>query len=515
MQGFFEFLKQNWPELLVLTREHIFLVLLSTGLAVLIGVPLGILLTRLRSLQTPILGFANIMQTVPSLALFGLLIPIPFIGGIGARTAVIALALYALLPVIRNTVTGILGIDPKVREAATAMGMTGGQILRMVELPLAMPVMLTGIRVAVVISVGVATVAAAVGAGGLGTYIFRGLRQNDNNLLLAGALASALLALLCDFALGQFEKSYAIGERRFETRRKLLGGAVIAVFALIIGGSYLNDKTIFTKARRGSSLPISIGSKDFTESVILAEILAQMLEREGFQVQRKFELGGDLPHRSLLSGQVDVYPEYTGTAYTTFLRHAPITDPQAVYDQTKAEYASQFGLAVSPQLGFANDFAILVRGDVARKNNLKTISDAVPISRNWQAGFGQDFMSRADGYPGFSRAYGLNFAKQPREMDLSLTYRALQSGELDIIAGNSTDGLISALDLFQLADDRHYFPPYQAVFIARQDAMPVLTETFEKLRNAISTEEMRRLNYEVDGNKRTPKDVAGEWVRGH
>src|SRR5262245_26961636 len=241
MQGFFEFLRQNWPELLQLTREHIFLVLLSTGLAVAIGVPLGILLTRLRSLQTPILGFANIMQTVPSLALFGLLIPIPFIGGIGARTAVIALALYALLPVIRNTVTGILGIDPKVREAATAMGMTGGQILRMVELPLAMPVMLTGIRVAVVISVGVATVAAAVGAGGLGTYIFRGLRQNDNYLLLAGALASALLALLCDFALGQFEKSFAIGERRLETRRKLLGGAVVAVFALIIAGSYLSN----------------------------------------------------------------------------------------------------------------------------------------------------------------------------------------------------------------------------------------------------------------------------------
>jgi len=516
MQGFFEFLKQNWPELLVLTREHIFLVLLSTGLAVLIGVPLGILLTRLRSLQTPILGFANIMQTVPSLALFGLLIPIPFIGGIGARTAVIALALYALLPVIRNTVTGILGIDPKVREAATAMGMTGGQILRMVELPLAMPVMLTGIRVAVVISVGVATVAAAVGAGGLGTYIFRGLRQNDNNLLLAGALASALLALLCDFALGQFEKSYAIGERQFETRRKLLGGAVVAVFAAVIGLSFLpNVKTSSgnSETRTANGQHIVVGSKDFTESVILAEILAQMLESRGVSVERKFELGGDLPHRSLLSGQVDVYPEYTGTAYTTFLRHAPITDPQAVYDQTKAEYASQFGLAVSPQLGFANDFAILVRGDVARKNNLKTISDVVPISKNWQAGFGQDFMSRADGYPGFSKAYGLNFAKQPREMDLSLTYRALQSGELDIIAGNSTDGLISALDLFQLADDKHYFPPYQAVFIVRQNAMPVLTETFEKLQNAISTEEMRRLNYEVDGNKRTPKDVAAEWVK--
>ena len=511
--SFFEFLHANWPELLVLTREHILLVFLSTGLAVLIGLPLGILLTRLKSLQTPILGFANIMQTVPSLALFGLLIPIPFIGGIGARTAIIALALYALLPVIRNTVTGILGIDPKTIEAADAMGMTSGERLRMVELPLAMPVILTGIRVAVVICVGVATVAAAVGAGGLGTYIFRGLRQNDNNLILAGAIASAVLALLCDFAIGQFEKSYTIGERASAGRRKLLGGVVIVVFAAIIGASYIsNFRSEISNEVTGGK--IVVGSKDFTESVILAEILAQMLEKRGIAVERRFELGGNIPHDSLLSGEIDVYPEYTGTAFTAILKHPPETDPQAVYDKTKAEYAEKFSLVVSPPLGFANDFAILVRGDIARKNNLKTISDAVPLAKNWQAGFGQDFMSRADGYPGFSKAYGFNFARQPREMDLSLTYRALQSGELDIIAGNSTDGLISALDLFQLEDDRHYFPPYQAVFIARKDASATLTEVFDRLNNAISTDDMRKLNYEVDGNKRTPRDVAAEFLSG-
>ncbi len=514
MTEFLHFLRVNWPELLTLTREHIFLVVISTGFAVLFGVPLGISLTRVKSLQTPILGFANIMQTVPSLALFGLLIPIPFIGGIGARTAIIALALYALLPVIRNTGTGILGIDPKLREAAVAMGMTGGQMLRLVELPLAMPVILTGIRVAVVISVGVATVAAAVGAGGLGTYIFRGLRQNDNNLLLAGALASALLALFCDFALGQFEKSYAIGERA-STRRRFIGLGVVAVLGVVVGVWFLpNFRSEISNLKTGSeeNKKIVVASKDFTESVILAEILAQMLEKRGVSVERKFELGGNLAHDGLLSGQIDVYPEYTGTAYTAILKHKPITDPQAVYDQTRSEYADKFKLSVSPPLGFSNDFAILVRGDVARKNNLKTISDAVPIAKNWQAGFGQDFMSRADGYPGFSKAYGFNFAKQPREMDLSLTYRALQSSELDIIAGNSTDGLIAALDLFQLADDRHYFPPYQAVFISRQEVADIPKETLDKLNNAISTDEMRRLNYEVDGKKRSPREVAAEWV---
>ena len=507
--NFFEFVGQNWLELLTLTREHIFLVFLSTGFAIAIGVPLGILLTRIRSLQTPVLGFANVMQTVPSLALFGLLIPIPFIGGIGARTAIIALALYALLPVIRNTVTGILGIDPKIREAAVAMGMTPWQILKMVELPLAMPVMLTGIRVAVVISVGVATVAAAVGAGGLGTYIFRGLRQNDNNLLLAGALASAILALSCDFALGQFEKSYAIGERKSGAKRKSVAIAVAAVFGLVVGSSFIPGLKKETTAGKR----VVVGSKDFTESIILAEILAQMLEKKGLLVERQLELGGNIAHDGLLAKQIDVYPEYTGTAYTAILKHQPITDPKAVYDQTKAEYAEKFNLGLSPPLGFSNDFAILVRGDVAKKNNLRTISDAVPLAKNWQAGFGQDFMSRADGYPGFSKAYSFNFAKQPREMDLSLTYRALSSGELDIIAGNSTDGLIAALDLFQLEDDRKYFPPYQAVFMARQDVYDVLSDAFERLNSAITTEEMRRMNYEVDGKKRAPKDVATEWIK--
>lgn len=515
MLEFVNFLSSNWPELLTLTREHVFLVFVSMGAAILLGVPLGVLLTRVKSLRTPVLGFANVMQTVPSLALFGLLIPIPFIGGIGARTAIIALALYALLPVIRNTVTGILGIDPKLIEAADAMGMTGGQRLRMVELPLAMPVILTGIRVAVVISVGVATVAAAVGAGGLGTYIFRGLRQNDNNLLVAGALASALLALLCDFALGQFERSYAIGETA-KTRRRVVGFGIVGALVLIVALGFLPTFRSESSNSRSEianlKSAITVGSKDFTESVILAEILAQILEKQGVTVTRQFELGGNLAHDSLLSNEIDVYPEYTGTAYTAILKHPPITDPQAVYDQTTVEYADKFKLTVSPSLGFSNDFAILVRGEVARKNNLKTISDAVPLAKTWQAGFGQDFMSRADGYAGFAKAYGFQFAKQPREMDLSLTYRALQSGELDIIAGNSTDGLIAVLDLFQLEDDKRYFPPYQAVFIARREVDGILTDAFGKLNNAISTEDMRHLNYEVDGKKRFPKDVAADWI---
>lgn len=508
--NFFEFLQQHRGEIFALTREHLFLVFVSTFFAVLIGMPLGILLTRVKSLQTPVLGIANILQTVPSLALFGLLIPIPLVGGIGAQTAIIALAVYALLPVIRNTVTGISAVDPKIKEAATAMGMTDWQILKIIELPLAAPVILTGVRVAVVISVGVATIAAAVGAGGLGTYIFRGLRQNDNNLLLAGAIFSALLALIADFALGQIERIYtlpSIKPNQAHRRKFVLAGAAMLI-TIAFGLSFRQTES----AVQVSADKIRVGSKDFTESVILAEILAQMLEKRGLAVERQFELGGNLAHDALLSDQIDVYPEYTGTAYTAILKRQPITDTEKVYVETKSEYAEKFDFAVSPPLGFSNDFAILVRGEVARKQNLKTISDAVSVSRSWQAGFGQDFVSRADGYAGFSRAYDFNFAKQPREMDLSLTYRALASGELDLIAGNSTDGLIAALDLFQLADNKKYFPPYQAVFIARGNKSQNLREVFDELNGAISTDEMRKLNFAVDGEKVAPKRVAGNWL---
>src|SRR3989449_8439754 len=212
--SFARFLQQNWGEMLTLLRQHLALVLVSTLVAVFIGIPTGILLTRKQSLRSPVLGVANVLQTIPSLALFGFLIPLPFIGGIGARTAIVALVLYALLPIIRNTVTGILGVDQTVREAAVAMGMTSSQILWQVELPLAMSVILTGVRVATVIAVGVTTIAAAVGAGGLGVYIFRGLRQYDNNLLLAGALPAALLALTADFGLGLLERHFSTDAKR-------------------------------------------------------------------------------------------------------------------------------------------------------------------------------------------------------------------------------------------------------------------------------------------------------------
>lgn len=514
-----EFLKANWSDILSHIAQHLWLVFISIAIAVVIGLPLGILITRRKRLRAPVLGIANVMQTIPSLALFGFLIPLPFIGGIGPRTAIVALVFYALLPIIRNTVTGILGVDRNVREAAVAMGMTDRQVLFQVELPLAMSVILTGVRVAVVITIGVAIIAAEVGAGGLGEYIFRGLRMDDNRLLLAGAVPSALMALIADFGFSLIERRFDVRANRVTSpRRKLLrkiGWATLALGIVLMGYAAwrgMRSRPNYSSAGHGH---VTVGSKDFTESVLLAEIVAQMLEAEHVEVERRFDLGGNLAHNAIVAGQIDLYPEYTGTAFTAILHHQPVSDPKAVYDQVQREYSSQFNLWVSRPLGFENTFAILVRGEDARRLDLKIISDAAKYAPQWRAGFGHDFISRADGYPGFSRTYGLKFAETPREMALDLTYTALASHKVDLIAGNSTDGRIAALDLVQLEDDKRYFPPYEAVFLARKDALtrvPALAQILQKLGGAISTDEIRKLNYEVDGAKRDKKVVVHEWL---
>src|SRR5437899_2673935 len=273
-----EFLKANWSDILAHVVQHVWLVFISTAIAIIIALPLGILITRRKNLRGPILGIANVMQTIPSLALFGFLIPLPFIGGIGPRTAIVALVFYALLPIIRNTVTGILGVDPSVREAAVAMGMTDRQVLFKVELPLAMSVILTGVRVAVVITIGVAIIAAEVGAGGLGEYIFRGLRLDDNHLLLAGAVPSAAMALLADFGFSIFEKQFDTSVQRTRKRSmRIFVWVTVVVAALLIGvfgwRALRSRSTISTT--RGH---VTVGSKDFTESILLAEIVAQVVE---------------------------------------------------------------------------------------------------------------------------------------------------------------------------------------------------------------------------------------------
>jgi osmoprotectant transport system permease protein len=510
---FIEFLLRNHQEVLELIAEHFFLVAVAIAAAVSIGVPLGILLTRRPVLSKPVLGFANIMQTIPSLALFGFLIPLNLylfemriIGGIGPRTAIIALVLYSLLPIIRNTFTGISAVDPAIREAGRGMGMTDRQLLFQVELPLALGVIVAGVRVATVICVGTATIAAAIDAGGLGRYIFRGLRSNDNILILAGAVPAAMIALGADLLLGRAERVVQFGGAvKTRSVRFFLSGALVLL--VLFGLSYF-------LVARGSGR-IAVGAKDFTEQVILGEIIAQVIEEKtGFQVDRRFDLGGNLAHEALLAGEIDVYVEYSGTGLLAILKDKPLKDPREVYRHVKQEYAKRFNLEWLEPLGFNNTFAILVRGEDARQHELQSVSDVAKVATRWRAGFGQDFMSRPDGYPGFAKTYGLRFL-ETREMDLSLTYRALAERQVDLIAGNSTDGLISRYQLYQLEDDKLYFPPYDAVPVARQSTLtkyPAVRDALKRLAGILSVEEMRKLNFAVDGEKRQPREVVRELL---
>jgi osmoprotectant transport system substrate-binding protein len=263
---------------------------------------------------------------------------------------------------------------------------------------------------------------------------------------------------------------------------------------------------------------VVIGSKNFTESLVLGEILAQQIEAHThLKVERRFYLAGTyICQQAILSGRIDIYPEYTGTALTAILKQKVGGDSAEVYQRVKSEYETRLGLTLSPPFGFNNTFAMEIRGDDARRLNLKTLSQATAFAPQWRAGFGYEFMERPDGYVGLAAAYGLHFAAPPRIMDLGLLAPALKNHEIDMAAGNATDGLIPALDLFVLEDDRHYFPPYEAVAVIRQQTVqqhPEVAQVIAALGGKISDQEMRQLNYALDGQHRDVKDVAHEFLR--
>ena len=265
---------------------------------------------------------------------------------------------------------------------------------------------------------------------------------------------------------------------------------------------------------------IVIGSKFFTEQVVLAELLAQHIEaRTGIHVERKTNLGGTLlVHKAMQAGQVDLYVEYTGTALNAVLNESPTGDSAAVYQRVKQQYAQRFNFAVTEPLGFENTFAMVIRGDDAQQLHLKRTSDILPVAPKWRVGVGFEFLERSDGFKGWSERYGLRFAQPPSVMDLGLIYRALQDHKVDIVAGNSTDGVIDSLHLVILEDDRHYFPPYDAVPIVRQatlDKYPQLRAALADLGGKISGPDMRHLNYLVDGEQRDVSAVVRDLRQAH
>ena len=503
------FLFQYGSEIILHSGEHLILVVIAMTIAISIGLPVGIFITRQPQLAAPIMGLANTIQTIPSLAIFGFLISVPFLGGIGKVPAIVALTLYALLPIIRNTYIGINSINSAIKEAGIGMGMTDQQLLLKVEIPLALPVILAGVRVATVISVGIATIAAAIGGGGLGVFIFRGISTVNNELILAGAVPAAVIALSADFGLELLEKNLT---KQIANKGKFNQqiGIVLGIITLIIAGLIaFNYQQVPAK--------IIIGSKNFTEQVILGELLAQHIENHTkLKVDRRFNLGGTfIAHEAVKAGKIAGYVEYTGTSFTTILKEKPISDPESVYEKVKEYYDQKLKLAVMKPLGFENTFAMIIRGEDAKKWQIKSLSEAGKYTPQIKAGFGYEFLERADGYPGLSKTYNLKFANI-KQMELGLMYQALKEKQVDFIAANSTDGLIPVLNLVILEDDKKYFPPYQAIPIFNQEILrkyPELTDTINQLGGKISTTAIQKMNYQVDNQSQPVGKVVSEWLK--
>lgn len=500
----FEFWQSHAAEVWRLIGQHVVLVLISTAVATAIGVPIGIAAARRPRLGGPLTAAASIIQTVPSLALFGFLLPLPLIGGIGARTALAALILYALLPVIRTTAAGLKSIDPSILDAADAMGMTARERLLRVELPLALPAIIAGVRVAAVVGVGTVTIAAAIGAGGLGEYIYRGLSMVDATVILAGAVPAAMLALLVDAAL-------FIAGRTVSRRRRPAAAAAIATTAAVVLLAGAAAALAFPRDER-----IVVGSKNFTEQIVLGELVAQTLERHtSLTIDRRLNLGGTfICDRALQTGDIDLYVEYSGTALTAIFKQPVQRNAPAVLESVRTRYADSGRTMLAP-LGFNNTFAILVRTADARANNLRTLSQLGAVAPRWRAGFGYEFIEREDGFRGLASTYNLRFAEPPRIMDLSLIYRALAGGQVDVIAGDATAGLIDALDLTMLEDDRSYFPPYDAVPVVHSATLlrhPEIAAALRRLAGQVDEAAMRRMNNAVDAQRREPAVVVREFL---
>jgi osmoprotectant transport system substrate-binding protein len=289
-------------------------------------------------------------------------------------------------------------------------------------------------------------------------------------------------------------------------RRPAIGSLLMCVFAFLV------ILAASGCGKRGGDI-IVVGSKNFTEQIVLAEMFAQQIEaHSALRVERRLNLGGTvICHDALISGKIDLYPEYTGTALTAVLNDPLQKDPSEVFRRVQEEYRARFNVEVMPPLGFNNTFAMIVRGDDAEKLHLRTISDVAPYAPKWRAGFGYEFMERPDGYRGWMAAYGLHFAGAPKILDLGLLYRALADKQVDLVAGNSTDGVIASLHMVALEDDRHYFPPYEAVPLVRRATLekhPEIRDAIGALAMKVSEDEMRLMNYAVDGEHRDPADVV-------
>jgi osmoprotectant transport system permease protein len=508
---FLEIFFQRREYLYELLIQHFVLSLASIIIIVIIGTGTGIALLTYKGIRQVVLGFVNFIYTIPSIAMFGLFIPLV---GIGFVNAMVVLVIYGLLPMIRNTYTGLNEVDPLYIDAAKGMGATPSQIFFKVRWPLAFPTILSGFRTMVVMTIALAGLASFIGAGGLGQAIYRGINTNNSSLILAGSISIALLALITDLIIGIFEKR--VRSRKSHSRRNKLFTAFAILFLIII------PLLLFIFSGRGNrigrSSEIVVASKPTAEQYILAEIIARLIEEKtSLTVKRTFGIGGGTSniHPAMLSGEIDIYPEYTGTAWLFVLKKQKIINPDTLFNDLSEIYSKEYQLTWVTRFGFNNTFTLTMYDTTASRDGIKTISDLASKSRRYRFGAEFDFFERDDGYPGLSGVYSLNFRKIV-ELDINLKFDALENRTVDIINAFSTDSRIKQMNLRILRDDKNYFPAYQAGIVVRNETLknhPELEPLLVKLSNSIDDSTMTMLNYEVEINKKSTEAVAYNFLR--
>lgn len=481
--------------------EHLQISLLSLLLAMLIAIPLGIVTSNYKRLSSLILQITGIFQTIPSLALLGLFIPFM---GIGTLSATVALVLYAIFPILQNTITAIRQIDPNLIEAATAFGMTRWERLKKFELALSLPVIVSGVRTSAVMIIGTATLASLVGAGGLGSFILLGIDRNNPSLILIGAISSALLALLFSLVIGLLEKA--------KLKTILLS---LLVMIIVLGASYAPQ---WLPQKKQETLVVA--GKMGVEPDILIHMYKLFIEDStDIKVTTKPNFGKtSFLYEALKSGDIDIYPEFTGTITSSLLKNPPqvSNDPTAVYKAAKTGILKQDKLVLLKPMAYQNTYAIAVKKSYAKEHDLKTISDLKKVENTAKAGFTLEFNDREDGNLGLKNRYGLNLSVST--MEPSLRYQAINANEVQIIDAYSTDSELIQYNLTTLTDDKQLFPPYQGAPLMTEETRkkyPQVEKALNKLAGKISEKDMQEMNYAVAVKGKSASTVAKNYLTKH
>lgn len=481
---------ERWLEQLRLLPElmahHVALVLLAMACGLAMSVPVGVWISRRPMVAAPVLAAAGVIQTIPSLALLALMVPL--LGMIGFWPAWVALVLYSVLPVLRNTVTGLHGVDAGVREAAKALGMTSRQRLFRVEFPLALPTIVAGVRTAAVWVVGIATLATPVGAKCLGEFIFTGLRTRNTAAVIVGCVSAAALALVLDGAIRLIE-SAATSRRKSHA---FLGGAIVGLLCIVA------LVPVFAGPNRTGGPRVVVGAKTFTEQYILADWMAAHLRDEGFDVEVRTGMGSQILFDALAADAVDVYVDYTGTIWANVMKRDGFPPKAKLLAEVKSHLKSEFGIECVGPVGFENTYALAVSRALSEQRGMKSISDLARVSGELSIGGDVEFFGRPE-WKKLLETYSMSFGRTVG-MDASLMYEAARQGQVDVVCAFSTDGRLAAYDLVVLEDDRRAFPPYDAILLAspRATANGRLMETLAELVGSIDDESMRNANRVVD-----------------